>query len=219
MRGATSSYGDQLNHTVALTPHSMPHSVTAGQHATHHNLSPLNAKRPRGGGTPHKHYIPTASKRPRAKTEQPKTRAKTRAKTRGGGGRGTRDLRRRTRRHPLKRNATHPQPTTQKPHNDNAAERGPPPPAAPRQTTSEDPSEDPTHDTTTRPRGRGAPLFGALGPHQAPPTKKKRHPPPTNDPQSPKTTKPTAPKRGTPRPHPFYLGGTIFFLGGGGTSF
>ena len=57
-RGATSSDDDQLNDTVALTPHSTPHSVTAIQHATHHTLSPLNAKRPHGGGTPHKHFIP-----------------------------------------------------------------------------------------------------------------------------------------------------------------
>lgn len=132
MRGATSSYGDQLKDTVALTPHSMPHSVTAGQHATHHNLSPLNAKRPRGGGTPHKHYIPSASKRPgqphttHHHKRSPEQGRERRPKGAGDGGRATLG----THQAPPTKKKRHPPPTNdpQSPTTTKPTERAPRPP-------------------------------------------------------------------------------------------
>ena len=124
MRGATSSYGDQLNHTVALTPHSTPHSFTARQHATHHTLSPLNAEKPqadtraetRGGGTPHKHLIPTADKRPRGGAERR--------------GRGARDLGPAPGATHQKETPPTPNQRPPKPNNDKAHRARPPPPSA-----------------------------------------------------------------------------------------
>ena len=202
MRVATSSYGDQLKDTAALTPHSTPHSVTARQHATHHTLSPLNAKKPqaetRGGGTPHKHMIPTASKRPGARgakrrravacargtapqnpSQAPtaETRAETRQTTRAKTRPTTRAKTRRAWACAMG-TATH----------DPSEDQTTRPRGDPSEDQSEDQSEDPTHDPDNTTQGAGGAPFRRLG-HapgathlkETPPTPNQRPPKPHND--------------------------------------
>lgn len=218
MRGATSSYGDQLKDTAALTPHSTSHSVTARQHATHHTLSPLNAKRPRaktrGGGTPHKHTIPTASKRPGARglmrrravacargtaplrppqAPTAETRAETRQTTRAKTRPTTRAKTRRawacamgTATHDLSEDQT------TRPRGD------------PSEDQSGDQNEDPTNDPDNTTQGAGGAPFRRLGPPPGATHLKETPPTPNQRPPKPQNDKAHSAERGRPPPHPYF---------------